>query len=419
MRRSKLSVQIVWVGLITLLLTIFATMILPLVRERSARREKVLSDLTRIWGQPHLIAAPVAYGDRGLVDIQKMRIDGEIKTSTRRKGIYRFPFYSARIQMHGVLSASTNRLVILSRSRLQIERAKIGNRPVIFSEQSDGGIFAYTAKASIGAGDGIEVEFTCEGLQSLTFVPTSTLTEVRLKSDWNDPGFFGDYLPTEYEINKSGFNASWKIHMPRHKLPEARTFHLPSSQVVDEETSDSGASRLAASSVAVAGPSPSVGTYGVNFYQPVNLYLATERSVKYAILFIALTFLTLVLFETISSAEIHPMQYLMAGSALVIFYLLLLALAEYTGFTIAYIAAAGANVLLLAKYSGSFLLSRRHTIAFASVLTLLYSLLYVILQLEEFALIAGASTLFLALAATMYLTRKLDWYRLSANRGVV
>jgi hypothetical protein len=82
----------------------------------------------------------------------------------------------------------------------------------------------------------------------------------------------------------------------------------------------------------------------VNFYQPVDIYQATERSVKYAILFIALTFLTLVLFETISSAEIHPMQYLMAGSALVIFYLLLLALAEYTGFTIAYIAAAGANV---------------------------------------------------------------------------
>nr|AGC71697.1 inner membrane protein CreD-like protein [uncultured bacterium A1Q1_fos_300] len=409
MRRSKLSTQILWVGLITILLTVIATMILPLVRERSLRREKVLADMTRIWGQPHLILGPVAYGAGGAVEIRRFRIDGDIKTSLRRKGIYRFPFYSAKLDMTGKLAASAGRVVVLSRSRLQIDSASLGNRAVFFGEQNESGVYTYRANVAGQSGDELKISLSCEGLQSLSFAPTTVTAEVRLKSDWNDPGFFGDFLPAEYDISKSGFSASWKLHLPRYKAPDEKYLHLPSATEPEADATDSVIQRRSEVATATA-LQPVPGRYGVNFYQPVDIYQATERSVKYAILFIALTFLTLVLFETISSAEIHPMQYLMAGSALVIFYLLLLALAEYTGFTIAYIAAAGANVLLLAKYSGSFLLNRRHSMAFASVITLLYSLLYVILQLEEFALIAGASTLFLALVATMYLTRKLDWY---------
>lgn len=409
MRKSKLSTQILWVGLITILLTILATMILPLVRERSLRREKVLADMTRIWGQPHLISGPVAYGATAAVEMQKFRIDGDIKTSVRRKGIYRFPFYAARLGISGKLTGTTLRLVMLSRSRLQIDTATLGNRAVIFSEQNESGMYAYRAAVTGVAGDELKIALSCEGLQSLSFAPTSPATEVNLKSDWNDPGFFGDYLPVEYTISKGGFTALWKLQLPRYRAPEEKYLHLPAATEPEADTSDSATLRRAeVSAPAVAQIQP--GRFGVNFYQPVDIYLATERSVKYAILFIALTFLTLVLFETISSAEIHPMQYLLAGTALVIFYLLLLALAEYTGFTIAYCAASAATVLLLARYSGSFLLSRRHTLAFAAVLSLLYALLYVILQLEEFALIAGASTLFLALATTMYLTRQLDWY---------
>ena len=410
MRKSKLSTQILWVGLITILLTIIATMILPLVRERSLRREKVLADMTRIWGQPHLISGPVAYGAGGAVEMQKFKIDGDIKTSVRRKGIYRFPFYAAKLNMTGKLGASAHRFVVLSRSRLQIDSATLGKRAVFFGEHNENGTYAYRANVAGSVGDELKISLTCEGLQSLSFTPTSASAEVRLKSDWNDPGFFGDYLPAEYAINKGGFTAFWKLHLPRYKVPEEKYMHLPSPVETETDSTESVAQRRSEVAIAMAAQ-PSGGRYGANFYQPVDIYLATERSVKYAILFIALTFLTLVLFETISSAEIHPMQYLLAGTALVIFYLLLLALAEYTGFTIAYCAAAAATVLLLARYSGSFLLSRRHTFAFAAVLSLLYALLYVILQLEEFALIAGASTLFMALATTMYLTRKLDWYR--------
>ena len=408
MRKSKLSTQILWVGLITILLTVIATFILPLIRERSNRREAVLSDMARIWGQPHLISGPLVYGRSGNIPLEKLVVDGELKTSIRKKGIFRIPFYNAVLHFRGVLTGVGRQVVILSRSRLTITGARVGTQNIRFVERLESGSYFYRAQADGEAGDALAFTVQCEGLQSLSLLPANAYTEVQLKSDWSDPGFFGDYLPAQYETGKAGFTAHWKINVPRFRAPEEKYLQImPPAPAHDSD--EPPARRTAETSATLSGVSGH-GSFGVNFYQPVDIYLSTERSVKYAILFIALTFLTLVLFETISSAEIHPMQYLLAGSALVIFYLLLLALAEYTGFTLAYCAAAVATVLLLARYSGSFLLSRRHTFVFAAVLALLYALLYVILQLEEFALIAGAATLFLALAATMYLTRKLDWY---------
>jgi inner membrane protein len=225
MRRSKLSTQILWVGLITILLTVIATMILPLVRERSLRRQKVLADMTRIWGQPHLISGPVAYGAGGAVEIQKFKIDGDIKTSLRRKGIYRFPFYSAKLDMTGKLAASAGRVVVLSRSRLQIDSASLGKRAVFFGEQNESGVYTYRANVAGQSGDELKISLSCEGLQSLSFAPTTVAAEVRLKSDWNDPGFFGDFLPAEYDISKSGFSASWKLHLPRYKAPDEKYLH--------------------------------------------------------------------------------------------------------------------------------------------------------------------------------------------------
>jgi inner membrane protein len=393
MRKSKLAIQVLWVGLITVILTIMASMIFPLIRERSNRGEAVLREMTRIWGQPHVIAGPMVYGSDGAINLVARAVTGEIKTSTRRKGIYHFPYYNANLVFTGkVADAEAGKIMFRSRSRLVISDAKLGSTRLSFHETHEGVNYAYVAKIPAGATGVLTIPVSCEGLQSLKFVATGKTMEVSLKSDWKDPGFTGDFLPADYNISKQGFDATWKIQQGGYVAPAAKSFDLPS-----EDPNEEG--RL-------------ISAFGVNFYQPVSIYQLTERCVKYAILFITLTFLTLILFETISSAEIHPMQYLLAGSALVIFYLLLLAFAEYLGFAVAYWIAACANIVLLAKYSGSFLLSRTHTAVFTAVLTLLYSILYVILQLEEFALISGAVMLFLALATTMYLTRKLDWYRI-------
>lgn len=411
MRRSKLSSQILWVSLITIILTVVATMILPLIRERAERREGVLREMTRIWGQPHLLQGPLAYDDRGAIDIAALTIDGDIKTSTRRKGIFRVPFYSAKLTLSGEIQGAARRIILRSRSRLNVEKAALGNRAVAFSESFETGTYVYRALTAGARGEKLQITLLCEGVQSLSFIPAAAASEVRLQSDWSDPGFFGDFLPAKYDIHKNGFNADWKIHVPRFEPVAEKYNQLPVGTTTPATAVERRSVSETEKPVVAAAPAQA---FGVNFYQPVDIYLSTERSVKYAILFIALTFMTLILFEAISSAEIHPMQYFLAGLALVIFYLLLLALAEYTGFTIAYAVASAATVVLLARYSGSFLLSRTHTIYFAGVLAFLYGLLYVILQLEEFALIAGATTLFLALAATMYLTRRLDWYRLGA-----
>jgi inner membrane protein len=392
MRKNKLRNQILWVSLLTLVLTMLASLVLPLVSERAGRRETVLREMARIWGTPQVIAGPVGIAGETTIDLKQLTVEGELKVNLRRKGIYKFPIYTAKLQFSGDLkTAGAQKILMKSRARLRVEAASLGGAALSFSETIENGIFLYKANV-YGDSDHphLAMKVSAEGLQSFSMLPVAGETELRLRSDWNDPGFFGDFLPLEYEIGKTGFSAAWKVPgITVRKWGEI--FGATDRGERGFEASPSGA-------------------FGVAFYQPTDIYLVTERSVKYAILFIALTLLTLFLFEMISSAEIHPMQYFLAGLGLVIFYLLLLALSEFVGFTPAYLIAAVANTALLSRYCAGFLLSRAHAVQFTLIITGLYTLLYVILQLDEAALLSGAVTLFAALALTMYLTRRVDWY---------
>lgn len=398
MKKNKLRNQILWVSLLTLILTMLATLVLPLVSERAHRRETVLREMTRVWGPPQVIAGPVGFADDNAMELSRLSVEGEFKTTLRRKGIYKFPMYTAQLQMNGILRSTAARKILMkSRARLRIEAASLGGAPLYFSEKTENGIYTYTAAVHPGNEETrLSLRLTAEGLQSFSFLPLAAETELKLKSDWNDPGFFGDFLPQHYEIGKHGFNASWRVA----GLTSRKWSEIFGTSDRGEKSFDTAPS----------------GTFGVSFYQPVDIYQATERSVKYAVLFIALTLVALFLFEMMSGAEIHPMQYFLAGLGLVIFYLLLLALSEFVGFTPAYMIAALANTALLSRYCGAFLLNRAHAIQFTGIITGLYTLLYVILQLEEAALLSGAITLFAALALTMYLTRRVDWYSIGEAR---
>ncbi|MBX3722795.1 MAG: inner membrane CreD family protein [Turneriella sp.] len=389
MKKNKLRNQILWLSLLTLILTMLASLVLPLVSERAQRRETVLREMARIWGAPQMIAGPVGFAGDTAIEMSQLRVDGDLKVSLRRKGIYRFPLYAAKLQFTGELRRMGARQMMLkSRARLRIEKASLANAPLLFSETVENGIFVYKASVPAGfAGTRVQLQVAAEGLQSFSLLPVATETELRLTSDWNDPGFFGDFLPLTYDIQKSGFSATWKVSgVAARKWSEIFA-------AVDRHAE-------------LATP----GVFGVSFYQAADIYLVTERSVKYAILFIALTLAALFLFELVSSAQIHPMQYFLAGLGIVIFYLLLLALSEYLGFAWAYLIAGSANTILLSRYSGGILLSRAHAVQFTLIIAGLYALLYVILQLEEAALLSGSLTLFAALALTMYLTRRVDWY---------
>ena len=157
----------------------------------------------------------------------------------------------------------------------------------------------------------------------------------------------------------------------------------------------------------------SSSAFGVRFYQPVDHYQLVERSLKYAILFVALSFLVFFVVETVSLKRIHFIQYAMVGAAQVLFYLLLLSISEHLGFAPAYLIASAATIALTSLYAISALSNKLRAAVLCAILTLLYGLLYIILNAEDYALLIGSLVLFAALAGTMYVTRKIDWYRMT------
>jgi inner membrane protein len=153
-------------------------------------------------------------------------------------------------------------------------------------------------------------------------------------------------------------------------------------------------------------------SFGVSLFMPVNVYSLTDRSIKYAILFIGFTFLAFFLFEIFGQLRIHPFQYLLVGFALTIFYLLLLSFSEFMSFTLSYFIASSATIGLITMYSAKILQAKKRTFTMAGMLVILYSFLYILLQLDQYSLILGSIALFIVLASVMYLTRNVNWYEL-------
>lgn len=239
-------------------------------------------------------------------------------------------------------------------------------------------------------------ELVLRGSGDLRFLPVGEETTVELAGPWSSPGFTGAFLPTRPEIGPDGFSAVWEVPYFGRPYPQSWT---------DDDVA----------------PHQLLGSaFGVSLVLPADGYQQTERSVKYAVLFILLTFGTFFLLEVLSPVRLHAMHYLLVGSALVLFYVLLLALSEHLGFAPAYGLAATATVGLVGGYSRSILASRRWAVLVLSSMAVLYGYLYVLLRLEDYSLLFGALGLFAALALVMRLTRKLDWFTLktrSAENG--
>jgi inner membrane protein len=216
--------------------------------------------------------------------------------------------------------------------------------------------------------------------------PVGKTTRFRLTSDWPHPSFEGAFLPDEREISDDGFAAAWEIPHLARSFPQA-WIHQPGSN----------------------GNTVALASYagGVRIYQPVDLYQLTARAAKYGVLFVALTLLTFFILESVTGRRLHVVQYGVIAGGLVLFFLLLLSLAEHIGFAAAYLVAAGAEIAVIVAYAAAALADRRQAAIAAAVLTALYLALFFILKAEDYALLAGTLLLFGALAATMYATRNL------------
>jgi inner membrane protein len=260
-----------------------------------------------------------------------------------------------------------------------------------------GGFFAWFDAAAL-AGSPLEVDFAygVRGNGSLSLSPQAGDTVWRMKSPWPHPSFQGAFLPEQRKVGAEGFEATWRVG------------NLALGQ-----------SLVAAGPAGTASAGPPEGAEvesdararqaGVSLIEPVDLYSQVDRAAKYGFLFIGFTFLAFLMFDLIGGVRVSGVEYLLVGAALILFFVLLLAFAEVTGFTLAYLVASAAIVGLETAYSAAVLGSWRRAGFIFGLLSALYGVLYILLSLEAYSLLIGALMLFAALAAVMYLTRHLNW----------
>jgi len=416
------------VVLVALLVLIPVQLLQGLVKERAQLRQEAVARVARGWGGTQLLGGPVLAipatimrddGRTALVDWyvlpETLTLESEliVEDERRKLGVYEVPVYVTSVRAVATFDIAAKVASLMQGPRattVHLDRARLlvpvsdtrGVRDVRITGTSvSGGVFEpdrsfvmgalatpLRADAQIDRGEHrFELTMQIAGTYSLSFMPLARSSSAQLAGNWVDPGFTRGFLPVERGVADGRFHARWQV------LDLNRGFG--SAWFGDQ----------------VAGSALAESAFGVDLVQPVDLYQRAERSVKYAGLFIALSLLTLFVWEHLARRSVHPIQYGLMGLAMSVFYLLLLALAEHIGFTFAYLFAALALCALMGFYlAGAFDSSVAGSSAgmgFAGV----YALLYLLVTSEDYALLAGSLAVFALLATAMVLTRRLDWYQ--------
>ncbi len=230
----------------------------------------------------------------------------------------------------------------------------------------------------------VKAKFQLRGSSQLFFAPVGKTTQVVLDGPWPNPSFDGLFLPTQRNVSEKGFHAEWNI------LHYNRPF---SQQWVEGNQNISDAN------------------FGVKFLIPVDQYQKSIRTAKYGQLIILLTFIALFMVEIMKKIRIHPFQYILIGSALIIYYTLLISFSEHIGYNYAYALSSFATVTLISLYSLTFLETKKLTGLLSLLLVFFYSFIFVIIQLQDYSLLLGSIGLFLIIALVMYFSKNVKWYK--------
>ena len=432
---ASVTVKLLFIGFLVLLLLIPMGMIESVIYERNHLYFTAKQDIMNAWGREQTIGGPVltlpyrvAYtDDKGIERVRQslahflpehVNIRGQLDTETRYRSIYQVPVYTADLKLSGRFAPPDIARLGINPQDVDWDEAYLSvaisdargvkNRMSLRSSMGDGtfepggvkvrGFDPQVVVPIAGLGktaEPSEFQFTFDlklsGTEKLAFLPVGDRTEVLLTSPWPSPSFVGAYLPERRDIDAKGFSAEWKVlHLGRNYPGEWIDGKVPAKHIANS-------------------------AFGVNLFVPVSTYQKSTRAAKYAILFIGLSFLAYFMFEVFGNLRLHPFQYLLVGFANCLFYLLLLSLSEHTGFGLAYAVSAAASTALVVGYSVSILEKRSHVLTMLALLAGLYTFLYVTLRAEQYAMLIGAVALFTILATIMYLTRRLDWYRVTLD----
>lgn len=435
LQKTNLYIKTASILLIALLLLIPAAMIQSLIHEREQYYREAVREVSAKWSTEQTIIGPVLtipfqrYTQQGNEKDMNFRqlwvreylhllpetlnVSGEVMPSTRKRGIYKVVLYQTDLKLEGTFDLSALDLQTSNNIKYLPDEAfvSVGMNDLRGIENKlaldwNGSVLDFNPGIPVNdfVQNGVHVpvkldgetttkttfsvHLQLKGSQQLLFAPVGRSTYVQLTSSWADPSFTGSFLPYERTVNDQGFTAEWRITHLNRSFPQQ---WIGSKHDVSQYS------------------------FGLDLLLPVDSYQKTYRTVRYAALFIGFTFLVFFFTEVLKRTFIHPVQYTLVGLALVVFFTLLLSISEHLHFNLAYIIASLSTLTLVGLYIHTILRNRALTWLIASLLLLLYAFIFVILQLQDLALLAGSIGVFVLLATVMYLSRKVDWYHLQRN----
>jgi len=431
--KNSVGLKVFSILVMIILLMIPNSLIQELINERSARKSAVEDEVASLYGMeqiiyPAFIKIPYVrtqmnaennpYTTNGHIGISanNSSFNVSITTGIRQRSIFEVVIYDTKIANNSTFNWHSFKPNEWSEYEFDFDKAFL-----VYGIQDANGIadsvevvangspLEVEGNANINTGNFhwlktenfsvnvdepliVKSNWIVKGTKGLYVEPMGNLVEVEMQSPWPDPSFTGKKLPAQRNVSAEGFSAKWKVNKFSHIHPQVwlndATAILPTSY------------------------------FGVNLLQPINEYGKNFRTSKYALLIISLTFGIFFFFEILLKKSIHPIQYTLVGFALTVFYLLLLSISEHLGFNFAYLISSVATVLLIVVYI-HFILKRIGASALLlALLCALFSYVFIILQMQDFALLAGAIALFVVLATVMLLSRNVDWYTIGKSNSL-
>ena len=431
------------IGFLTILLLIPSSLIQDLIAERQNRQEEVIREISDKWSGSQLVQGPVLVlpykttviaedpntsknsSREILTNIyilpETLNISSKANPEMLHRGIFDAVVYNSKIKVNGKFSALELIKSNIDPAMIQWDKAKVAiglsdlkglkNNPLIrlgnenYEVEPDltslklfSNNLVILPNLSTEKNTAINFSFDLDlrGSEKLSFLHLGKNTSVKIEGEWNNPSFTGRYLPDERSVSGKAFSATWKMPYynrpyPQQWIEENAILDKPDTLLKGKNNSDTRA------------------VFGVDFLLPVDQYQKTTRAAKYAVLVILLSFLSLFFTELLNKRNVHFLQYVLIGAAMTIYYTLLLALSEQMGFNMAYILASVATIGLIGTFIWSMLKNNKAALLFSGILSMFYGFIFVILQLQDMALLVGSVGLFVIIATLMYLSQKISW----------
>ena len=431
--KTSISARMLIVGFILVILLIPLSFVKDLIRERGYRQTEVIQEINQKWGNQVTLYGPIikipykTYKEEKVFDAksktyiktyedvfhnayflpENLTINAQVDTESLERGIYESVVYTSDIELNGsfkgfdfsakeipdedilwnkasVLMKTTNLKGIRNEISIQLDTNVLSLKPQFDDQHMSTLSSGFIKKLKADSTLSYSLDIKINGSEQLQFIPVGRETLVNMKSDWHSPSFNGNFLPDDKtkKITKDGFEANWKV--------------LETNRQFGQQFFDSL-------------PDLSRFSFGTDLIIPVDDYQKTQRTSKYGLLIIGLTLLVFLLIQIISKIDIHPFQYLMIGLALVMFYTLLISISEHQNFLKAYLIASTAVIGLITIYSRTILKHIKFPLLIGGSLSTLYAFIFVIIQLEDYALLVGSIGLFIILAIIMFASKRIDW----------